>query len=101
MSNISSGPEHQEEDWLAIHEKICPIVTVLRAPQSHANSEEERQHRLQQQLLRKVSFMVSLALVYYGFTSAQVISSVSLHSNTLSAWLYKKAEDFCAKGNLG
>ena len=51
---VHSNAEHQEEDWLAIHEKICPIVTVLRSPQGHANSEEERQRRQQQQLLRKV-----------------------------------------------
>ena len=51
---LCSGLEHQEEDWLSIHEKLCPIITVLRSPQTHANTEEERQHRHQQQLLRKV-----------------------------------------------
>ena len=52
---MCSGAEHQEEDWLAIHQKICSIISVLRSPQAHANSEEERQYHRQQQLLRKVS----------------------------------------------
>eukprot|EP00731_Ephydatia_muelleri_P022240 Em0014g831a len=45
--------EHQHEDWVAIHEKICSMLSVLRSPQPHANSESEREHRKQQQALRR------------------------------------------------
>ena len=49
-----SGEDHQRDDWLAIHKKICPIVTVLRSPLPHATSQEEREYRKHQQTLRKV-----------------------------------------------
>lgn len=47
------GEAHQREDWEAIHERICPLVTVLRAPLPHASSEEERKHHKYQEGLRK------------------------------------------------
>ena len=49
-----SDEDHQREDWLAIHQKICGIVSVLRSPLPHASSQEEREHYRHQQTLRKV-----------------------------------------------
>ena len=68
--SVYSTEKHLQEDWQSIHELICAVITVMRAPQPHANSQEERQHRAQQQLLRKV----------YTFT----------HSHTLTHTLHTK-----------
>ena len=55
---LFSGEDHQRDDWLSIHEQICPIVSVLRSNQPHAIGEEERAHRKHQQTLRKVCVCV-------------------------------------------
>jgi len=47
------GQEHQKADWLGIHEKICQLLIPLRTPVPFLSSEEERQHREQQLLLRQ------------------------------------------------
>jgi hypothetical protein len=40
-----SGEEHQNSDWLGIHEKICQSLIPLRVPQPFLPSEEERRRR--------------------------------------------------------
>lgn len=47
------GPEHQKTDWLGIHEKICQLLIPLRTPIPFLGSEEERQHRKKQQIVRQ------------------------------------------------
>ncbi|XP_048580934.1 zinc finger MYND domain-containing protein 12 [Nematostella vectensis] len=47
------GPEHQRADWLGIHEKICQLLMALRSPIPFLGSEDERQHRKQQQIIRQ------------------------------------------------
>ncbi|KAL6068202.1 hypothetical protein STEG23_035249, partial [Scotinomys teguina] len=42
------GPVHQKADWGSIHEKICQLLIPLRTTMPFYNSEEERQHSLQQ-----------------------------------------------------
>jgi len=49
-----SSAEHQKADWLGIHEKICQLLVPLRTPIPFLGSEEERQHRKQQQIVRQV-----------------------------------------------
>ena len=49
-----SSTEHQKADWLGIHEKICQLLIALRTPIPFLGSEEERQHRKQQQIVRQV-----------------------------------------------
>nr|KAF6384252.1 zinc finger MYND-type containing 12 [Pipistrellus kuhlii] len=39
---------HQKTDWNSIHEKICQLLIPLRTTMPFYNSEEERQHGLQQ-----------------------------------------------------
>jgi len=47
------GQEHQKADWLGIHEKICQLLIPLRTPVPFLSSDEERQHREHQLLLRQ------------------------------------------------
>ena len=58
--SMSSSPcsceGHQSEDWRAIHEKICGVLSVLHGPQPHTGTGEERSHHQHQQTLRKVFF---------------------------------------------
>ncbi|XP_013363218.1 PREDICTED: zinc finger MYND domain-containing protein 12 isoform X4 [Chinchilla lanigera] len=42
------GVVHQKADWRSIHEKICQLLIPLRTSMPFYNSEEERQHGLQQ-----------------------------------------------------
>ena len=49
-----SSTEHQKADWLGIHEKICQLLIPLRTPIPFLGSEEDRQHRKQQQIVRQV-----------------------------------------------
>ena len=49
-----SGPEHQRADWIGIHEKICQLLIPLRSPIPFLGSEDDRQHRKLQQILRQV-----------------------------------------------
>lgn len=49
-----SGVVHQKADWSSIHEKICQLLIPLRTTMPFYNSEEERQHGLQQQQQRQV-----------------------------------------------
>ncbi|EHA99298.1 Zinc finger MYND domain-containing protein 12 [Heterocephalus glaber] len=45
---LVSGVVHQKADWHSIHEKICQLLIPLRTSMPFYNSEEERQHGLQQ-----------------------------------------------------
>lgn len=48
------GTEHQLIDWSGIHEKVCQLLIPLRTPIPFTSgSEEERQHRKQQQIIRQ------------------------------------------------
>jgi hypothetical protein len=51
---IISGVAHQKADWSSIHQKICQLLIPLRTSMPFYNSEEERQHGLQQLLKRQV-----------------------------------------------
>ena len=53
---LNSSPEHQKADWLGIHEKICQLLIPLRTPMPMLGSEEDRQHRKNQQLIRQVDY---------------------------------------------
>ena len=59
---LFSGPEHQKTDWLGIHEKICQLSIPLRTPIPFLGSEEERQHRKQQQIVRQVFIIFVIVL---------------------------------------
>lgn len=52
---VVSGPVHQKADWGSIHEKICQLLIPLRTTMPFYNSEEERQHGLQQLQKRQAS----------------------------------------------
>jgi len=52
--NFFSGREHQQVDFVGIHEKICQLLIPLRTPLSFASSEQQRQHSQQQQIMRQV-----------------------------------------------
>ncbi|KAK7803426.1 hypothetical protein U0070_023736 [Myodes glareolus] len=54
---MPDGPVHQKADWGSIHEKICQLLIPLRTTMPFYNSEEERQHSLQQQQKRQASPM--------------------------------------------
>lgn len=60
--SLFSGPEHQKTDWLGIHEKICQLLIPLRTPIPFLGSEEERQHRKQQQIVRQVFIIFVIVL---------------------------------------
>lgn len=48
------GTEHQLIDWSGIHEKVCQLLVPLRTPVPFTSgSEEERQHRKNQQISRQ------------------------------------------------
>lgn len=52
---LGSSVVHQRADWDSIHEKICQLLIPLRTTMPFYNSEEERQHGLQQLRQRQVS----------------------------------------------
>lgn len=60
-----SGLEHQKVDWVGIHEKICQLLLPLRTPLPFASSEEERQHRQNQQLMRQASYIPCIFMYPY------------------------------------
>jgi len=48
------GAEHQNIDWIGIHQKICQLLVPLRTPVPvSSGSEEERRHRKEQQEIRQ------------------------------------------------
>ena len=49
-----SGVEHQQTDWLGVHEKICQLLIPLRTQMPFQTSEEERENRKQWLLQKKV-----------------------------------------------
>lgn len=75
------GESHQLEDWKAIHEKICEIVSALHGPQIVASSAEERSHYHQQQILRKrhiveVALQEGKRLLHSGQASLAIAASL-------------------------
>ncbi|ELK31117.1 Zinc finger MYND domain-containing protein 12 [Myotis davidii] len=58
---------HQQADWKSIHEKICQLLIPLRTTMPFYNSEEERQHGLQQLQQRQkhlIEFCYTVAQKY-------------------------------------
>ena len=68
-----SDTEHQNIDWIGIHEKICQHLIALRTPVPFiSGSEEERQHQQQQRITRQVHYIqqnLLCVLVKYTETS--------------------------------
>lgn len=51
-----SGVEHQQADWVGIHEKICQLLIPLRSVRlSFLSSEEQRQKQEEELLEMRVS----------------------------------------------
>ena len=61
-----SGVEHQNADWLGIHEKICQSLIPLRQTLSFLPSEEERQKREHELYLQKVCYLLINYKCFYG-----------------------------------
>jgi len=61
ITSISfSDIEHQNIDWIGIHEKICQLLIPLKtASLSSCNSEEEREHQRIQKIIREVKYIKS------------------------------------------
>lgn len=55
--SIYSDKDHQEVDWLGIHEKICQSMIPLRTPATFLPSEEQRKKRDAQLNEKKVSIL--------------------------------------------
>ncbi|KAE8593097.1 hypothetical protein XENTR_v10018978 [Xenopus tropicalis] len=75
--------DHQQADWVSIHEKICQLLIPLRIAQPFSSSAEERSHSLEQLLLRK-KHLIDLTLKeaqkhLYGGRHADVIPA-AMHS---------------------
>lgn len=75
---VFSGPEHQKTDWLGIHEKICQLLIPLRTPIPFLGSEEERQHRKQQQIVRQVFIIFCYCFEQKGIEKHLRIQSTKL-----------------------
>jgi hypothetical protein len=50
-----SDDDHQNSDWLGIHDKICQSLIPLRVPQPFLTSEEERKKRDDEIYKKKVN----------------------------------------------
>lgn len=73
---------HQKTDWNSIHEKICQLLIPLRTTMPFYNSEEERQHGLQQLQKRQVGLRDRLRLTPGGSETAQERGRTGLRSLT-------------------
>ena len=61
-----SGKEHQNADWIGIHEKICSYLKVLRSPMPFIASQDEREtKRLEMLELKACLLLFYLILPYY------------------------------------
>ncbi|XP_038062020.1 zinc finger MYND domain-containing protein 12-like [Patiria miniata] len=54
------GVEHQQADWVGIHEKICQLLIPLRTPQLSFLSSEEQRRKKEQDLLLRQRNMIDL-----------------------------------------
>ena len=89
MRKNFSSAEHQKADWLGIHEKICQLLIPLRTPVPFLGSEEERQHRKQQQVVRQVQLHRQEKIL--------LVNSVFFYKNvlTLSSSVQYCNGDYC------
>ncbi|KAM4872214.1 zinc finger MYND domain-containing protein 12 isoform 3-T3 [Thomomys bottae] len=73
---------HQRADWVSIHEKICQLLIPLRTSMPFFNSEEERQHGLQQLQQRQhlIEFCYTVAQKYIFEGKHEVAVPAALHS---------------------
>uniref|UniRef100_G1T2P3 Zinc finger MYND-type containing 12 n=2 Tax=Oryctolagus cuniculus TaxID=9986 RepID=G1T2P3_RABIT len=77
-----SGVVHQRADWGSIHEKICQLLIPLRTTMPFYNSEEERQHGLQQLQQRQKH------LIEFCYTVAQKYLFEGRHEDAVPAALH-------------
>ncbi|GAB5574944.1 zinc finger MYND domain-containing protein 12 [Prionailurus iriomotensis] len=78
-----SGVVHQRADWDSIHEKICQLLIPLRTTMPFYNSEEERQHGLQQLRQRQkhlIEFCYTVAQKYLFEGKHEAAVPAALHS---------------------
>ena len=55
---VFSDTEHQNIDWIGIHEKICELLVPLKSPiTSTCNSEEEREQQKKLKIKRQVYYV--------------------------------------------
>ncbi|KAM5266639.1 zinc finger MYND domain-containing protein 12 isoform 2-T2 [Hipposideros larvatus] len=73
---------HQRADWGSIHEKICQLLIPLRTSMPFYNSEEERQHGLQQLQQRQKH------LIEFCYTVAQKYLFEGKHEEAVPAALH-------------
>nr|XP_012603925.1 zinc finger MYND domain-containing protein 12 isoform X3 [Microcebus murinus] len=76
------GVAHQRADWGSIHEKICQLLIPLRTSMPFYNSEEERQHGLQQLQQRQKH------LIEFCYTVAQKYLFEGKHEDAVPAALH-------------
>ncbi|XP_070324437.1 zinc finger MYND domain-containing protein 12 isoform X1 [Odocoileus virginianus] len=76
------GVVHQRADWGSIHEKICQLLIPLRTSMPFYNSEEERQHGLQQ-LQQRQKHLIELC-----YTVAQKYIFEGKHEDAVPAALH-------------
>ncbi|KAJ8779473.1 hypothetical protein J1605_012357 [Eschrichtius robustus] len=76
------GVVHQRADWGSIHEKICQLLIPLRTSMPFYNSEEERQHGLQQLQQRQKH------LIEFCYTVAQKYIFEGKHEDAVPAALH-------------
>ncbi|XP_060062080.1 zinc finger MYND domain-containing protein 12 isoform X2 [Erinaceus europaeus] len=77
------GVVHQRADWGSIHEKICQLLIPLRTSMPFYNSEEERQHGLQQLQQRQkhlIEFCYTVAQKYLFEGKHEAAVPAALHS---------------------
>ncbi|XP_004406718.1 PREDICTED: zinc finger MYND domain-containing protein 12 isoform X2 [Odobenus rosmarus divergens] len=77
------GVVHQRADWSSIHEKICQLLIPLRTSMPFYNSEEERQHQLQQLRQRQkhlIEFCYTVAQKYLFEGKHEAAVPAALHS---------------------
>ncbi|VFV41041.1 zinc finger mynd domain-containing [Lynx pardinus] len=77
------GVVHQRADWDSIHEKICQLLIPLRTTMPFYNSEEERQHGLQQLRQRQkhlIEFCYTVAQKYLFEGKHEAAVPAALHS---------------------
>ncbi|KAI5947252.1 Zinc finger MYND domain-containing protein 12 [Manis javanica] len=76
------GVGHQRADWGSIHEKICQLLIPVRTSMPFYNSEEERQHGLQQLQQRQRH------LIEFCYTVAQKYLFEGRHEDAVPAALH-------------
>ncbi|KAK2106565.1 Zinc finger MYND domain-containing protein 12 [Saguinus oedipus] len=85
------GVVHQKADWDSIHEKICQLLIPLRTSMPFYNSEEERQHGLQQLQQRQkylIEFCYTVAQKYLFEGKHEDAVPAALHSLRFRVNLY-------------